>query len=279
MKRASHGWAGRDRSSVSADLIERILEPGTLSVVFQPILEMRGAEPRAHSLECLIRGPEDLKEADVLFEYVRRKREESRVDRACVGAALRAARSLPGSPRLSINVHASTLSQDPGFWVFLGESAGAVGIPLSRITMEIVEHGNTSDWHGLLSAVDDLKSIGVGIALDDVGHGQSNYRLILDCHPDCLKIDRYFVAGCGGDFYRQAILESLVTLARKFKARVVAEGVETEFELETVVRHGIDLVQGDLFSPPLSAYHIAENELFFSRSCPSRCRSQVSSEA
>jgi EAL domain-containing protein (putative c-di-GMP-specific phosphodiesterase class I) len=240
---------------VSDTLLETVLEPGGLSVVFQPIVEVGSGSRRLHGLECLIRGPRDtnLESPEILFEYARRKRAESLVDRACVATVLRAAAGLPGSPDLSINVHASTLGRDHEFLVFLGDTAERHQVSLGRVTIEIVEHALPWDGPRFQSALAALRAIGVRIALDDVGRGQSNYRMILDCRPDYFKIDRYFVHGCRADFYRQAVIESISDLATKFGARVIAEAVETEGDFDTVTRLGIDLVQGHLLAHAMPA--------------------------
>jgi EAL domain-containing protein (putative c-di-GMP-specific phosphodiesterase class I) len=234
---------------VSDSLLDSLLTPGGLSTVFQPIFEVREDTSRLYALECLSRGPTgtNLESPDVLFDYARRKHAEERVDRACVTTALRSARNLPGAPRLSINVHATTLGRDHEFVSFLGDEAEACGIPVDRLIVEVVEHVYAWDEQAFLNVVEGLRAIGVQLALDDIGRGHSNYRMILDCRPDYFKIDGYFVQGCRNDFYRQAVLESIAGLASKFAARVVAEAVEDSGDLSTLVGLGIDLVQGWLF--------------------------------
>lgn len=233
-------------------LLDSILDPGGLTVLFQPIVELDGPAPRLHAMEALVRGPHgtNLESADVLFEYVRRKHEEVVVDRACVEAIFSAADRLPEAVGLSLNVHASTLSRDLEFLPFLGAAAASHGIEFTRLIVEIVEHAPPWDGPPFLAALDGLRQIGVRIALDDVGLGQSNYRMILDSKPDYFKIDRYFVKGAHADFYRQAVLDSVYRLAHEFGARVVAEGVEDAIDLATLRSLGIGLVQGNFFSQP-----------------------------
>jgi EAL domain-containing protein (putative c-di-GMP-specific phosphodiesterase class I) len=232
------------------NLLDRILEPGELSVVFQPIFEMRADERKLHAVECLIRGPRgtNLESADLLLEYVRCKREENLVDRVCVETALAVARALPGAPRLCLNVHASTVGRGESFVQSLAETAQRNAIPLDRLTIEIVEHAPPWDEAGFLRAVGLLRELGVRIALDDIGLGQSNYKMILDTRPDYYKVDRYIVHGCHADFRRRAILESIAKLASRFEGQVVAEGVEQTADLQTVLGLGIDLMQGFLLS-------------------------------
>ena len=99
----------------ASPLLDSILAPDALWVRFQPIFEISGGGRRLHALECLVRGPRgtNLETADVLFEYIRQKREESRVDRACVTAIFTAARALPTTVKLNVNVHAATSENIP----------------------------------------------------------------------------------------------------------------------------------------------------------------------
>ncbi len=241
------------------DLLGAILEPGGLTVRFQPIVEVHGGDWRLHGVECLMRGPKgtNLERADILFDYVRRKREESLVDRACVRTAFAALQELPALARVSVNVHASTLGRDGRFVAYLTETASAHGIALDRLTVEIVEHAPPWDGYRFQFALEELRECGVGIALDDVGLGYSNFRMILDSRPDYLKVDRYFPAGCHRDPLRRGVLESIQTLATHFGSRVVAEGVEELADLRTVTATGIELVQGWCFCPAVPASVLA----------------------
>jgi EAL domain-containing protein (putative c-di-GMP-specific phosphodiesterase class I) len=241
--------------SIRTTLLERILEPDGIAVVFQPIYSLRSDTPRLYALEGLVRGPlgTNMESADVLFEYVRRKREESLVDRVCVSRVLQAAREFPGSPRISLNVHASTLGRDPEFVSFLGDQAAAAQMSPTRLTVEIVEHSPFWDGPSFFRAVSGLRELGVRIALDDVGLGQSNYRMMLDSHPDYLKVDRYVVDGSSTDYFRQCILRSISDLARAFYAQAVAEGLDNVADLNAVIDAGFDLVQGFLLCQPANA--------------------------
>ncbi len=234
-------------------LLDAILEPGRLSVVFQPIFEVGAESPELFGLECLIRGPRgtNAERPAVLFEYVRRKRAEAVTDRACVASALKEARGLPGVSRLSLNVHASTLGRDPGFPAFVLGHAEQADIEPDGLMVEIVEHAPPLDVPDFRRALEELREAGVAIALDDVGLGQSNYKMILDVRPDVYKLDRYLVAGAFNDPYRQIILDSLARMVRRLEARAVAEGVEDGHELVAVQSAGIELVQGFLLARPM----------------------------
>lgn len=235
--------------------LNRILQPGAITPVYQPVFRVDGGAPRMEGVECLSRGPRgtNFESAEVLFEYVRLKREESLVDRACIAAAFRGASSFPPTLRLGINVHASTLGRDHGFIAFLQGTAAATGIALARITVEIVEHAPPWDNISFQSSLEQLRQLGMAIALDDVGLGQSNFKMLLDVQPDFLKLDRYFVDGCAGDRHRRAVISALRQLARDFNAEIVAEGVETAEDSSTLQGLGITLMQGFHYAHPLPA--------------------------
>ena len=236
-------------------LSDRLFAPGALSVLFQPIVCVDGRHLKLHSLECLLRGPRDSNaaSADVLFEYARRKRLEPQLDRACAAVSLETAAILPAHCRFSLNVSAPTLGRDPELPAFLAETARTHDIDPRNLTVEIVEHSPCWDGPGFARALDALRDMGVRIALDDVGLGYSNYRMILDAAADYLKIDRYFVQGVHADPRRRTLLESVARLADALGGTVVAEGVEHPEDLVALREIGITLVQGYLFGQPQTA--------------------------
>lgn len=242
-------------------LIDVILQPGALTVAFQPVYETRGSAMATHYFEALIRGPHgtSVESPEVLFEYARRKNRSAEVDRACVQAAFREAKGLPPRCRIGVNIHASTLAVDPEFLNVLGDAATLNGINPARLVIEIVEHAPPWDVEGFRNGLEGLRAIGARIALDDIGLGHSNYMMILECRPDYFKIDRYFVRGARNDFYRQAVLASVAQLARPFGAQVVAEGVESQDDLDAARAAGIDLIQGWLLSAAHPAHHFRQN--------------------
>jgi EAL domain-containing protein (putative c-di-GMP-specific phosphodiesterase class I) len=92
--------------------------------------------------------------------------------------------------------------------------------------------------------------MGVGVLLDDFGTGFSSLSMIKDHPIDGLKIDRSFIAGLPGDVSSAAIVGAVVEMAHALGRRVVAEGIETDDQLEHVRSVGCDLVQGYLLGRP-----------------------------
>jgi EAL domain-containing protein (putative c-di-GMP-specific phosphodiesterase class I) len=236
-------------------LMQEILGEGGLSTMFQPIFEIDGHRPLLFAVEALSRGPKgsNAERAEVLFEYVRRKQKEVEVDRACVISALQASCSMSTPCAISINVHAATFERDEKWPEFLAEIAGIHGVPLTRLILEIVEQQEYTDAPRFFRAIDRLRSAGVRIALDDIGLGYSNYRMLIEIRPDFFKIDRYFVAGSSEKPSARAAIESIVLLADRLGGHVVAEGVESESDLGAILGLGIRLAQGYHLMAPTSA--------------------------
>jgi EAL domain-containing protein (putative c-di-GMP-specific phosphodiesterase class I) len=234
-------------------ILETILDPMALSVCFQPIFEIRGGTKHIDSLEALVRGPRgtNFTRADILFDYVRRKKAEAAVDRTCVAAICNAASRLPVETRVNVNVHAATLGHGSGFVEFFKRHVKERSLSLDRFTLEIVEHAPTCNVPQLTDSIIELRDSGVRIALDDVGLGQSNYRMMLDCHPQYFKLDAYFVRGLAGDSKRMAVVRSLVALAGMLDSVVVAEGASSEDDLLRLAEVGVTLVQANILCPAM----------------------------
>jgi len=239
-------------------LIHDILGPGGLTILFQPIFEIAGGEAMLFALEALARGPKDsnVESATVLFEYVRRKGKEVEVDRACIARAVATGSGVPGSPAISVNVHASTLERDPNFADFLVETCNTHDMPVSRVILEIVEQQKFWDERAFFDALYELRAMGVRIALDDIGIGYSSHRMLVEVRPELFKIDRYFISDCTGKPSSRAAIESIVLLASRLGGRVIAEGIETMADFETVTALGIDLVQGYYFARPSAPLNV-----------------------
>ncbi len=238
---------------MSGSMLDRLLAPGGIRCCAQPIVRVCDSGCAVASVECLSRGPRGtpFESPAVLFDYARRKVAECDVDRVAVATALASVHSLPGALGIAVNVHASTLGRDAFFVDFLGRVASEYGIELPRLTVEVVEHSpvwNATEFHRSLRLMRELK---IRVALDDVGTGQSNYRMILDAAPDCFKVDSYLVQTAHADRRRRSMLASILQLARDLGSSVVAEGVEDEADLQTVLDLGITLIQGYFFSRPL----------------------------
>jgi EAL domain-containing protein (putative c-di-GMP-specific phosphodiesterase class I) len=234
------------------DAISTILGKDGISMLFQPIFHLAEEAPSLFAYEALSRGPRgtNFERANILFDYVRLKHDEVRVDRHCLATAIAEGGKLSQSAFLTLNVHASTIERDADLPRYVGEITSRYGVDPRRLIFELVEQSAYTEDRKLLRALRRLRDMGIRIALDDVGIGHCNYRAILDVHPDFLKIDRYFVQNCAVDPQRRALLRSIASLAADFEATVIAEGIERDDELATVRAIGITYGQGYLMGRP-----------------------------
>ncbi len=127
------------------------------------------------------------------------------------------------------------------------------GLEPRRIDLELTESIIMEDGPTAVRTLEDLKSHGFGIAIDDFGTGYSSLSYLKRLPLDVLKIDQSFVRDLPGDQDDVAIVETILSMARGLDLRVVAEGVETEQQLDFLRARGCDELQGFLFSPPLPA--------------------------
>jgi len=240
-------------------LLDQLVEPGVITVEFQPMLDVRDGKT-LYAFEALARGPAGTSMArpDVLFEYARRRGEESRLDLVVIREVFASARTLMCEPCISINIHGSTLGNVENFAEKFVTSAEAHGIDPKRLMLEIVEHRAPWTLETFRDALEQLRAAGVRIAVDDLGIGASNFRMIVDCRPDHLKVDRYIVNSCSSDRYRAAVLESIVTLADRCDAVPIAEGIENAEDLALVAGLGINLVQGWYYATSMPAHLAAD---------------------
>ncbi len=115
----------------------------------------------------------------------------------------------------------------------------------------LVQGAQTSD------ALHKLKALGVRLSVDDFGTGYSSLSYLRTFPLDILKVDQSFVSGLNSDDRRsEAVVRALIELGHAVNLEVIAEGVETEHQKETLVRLGCDAMQGYLFSPATRAEEV-----------------------
>lgn len=131
-------------------------------------------------------------------------------------------------------------------------------IPPSAITLEITETAAMKDIAQSLETLAELQTLGIHVALDDFGSGYSSLGYLKRLRVGTLKIDRTLIGGLESDAQGRAIVGSMVALAHELKMRVVAEGVESNAQLDILARMGCDEVQGYLLARPQDAASFAD---------------------
>ncbi len=130
------------------------------------------------------------------------------------------------------------------------------GIDPKQIEFEITESMAFTQDEGIASILERMKQHHVSIAVDDFGTDYSSFMTIKTVMVDRLKIAQPFISGIGKNKKDEAIVSSIIDLAHNLKLKVIAEGVETDEELEYLVQKGCDEIQGYCFHRPMTAHRM-----------------------
>ncbi|NVK40589.1 MAG: bifunctional diguanylate cyclase/phosphodiesterase [Oceanospirillaceae bacterium] len=121
----------------------------------------------------------------------------------------------------------------------------------TRLEFELTETALFSDEAHVQSCLKELSELGIDFSLDDFGTGYSSFALLQKLPISTLKIDKSFVAGVNQSKDDEEIVRAVINLAHNLHKKVIAEGVENKAQLEFLIRHECDQVQGYFFSPPV----------------------------
>ncbi len=133
----------------------------------------------------------------------------------------------------------------------LVEIVTGAGLPPQAIEVEITESMALFDAEHAVETIHGLKRIGAQIAIDDFGTGHSSLNYLRKFDADHIKIDRSFVAGIGGPGSDDSIVKAIIAMGHSLGLKIIAEGVEIPEQYEFLRAQGCDLVQGNLFAPPM----------------------------
>lgn len=230
----------------------RVIDNGSIVTHFQPIVSMR--QMKVAAVEALTRGilPNRLVSPEALFKSAERHGHALMLDRLCRKRALLSFKSLDFTRWgiiLFINLHSSMIDSSVDEHDSLISLVGELGLDPGEIAFEITE-AKIRDERTLERYMSTFKYYGFLIALDDMGKGYSNLNRIPLLKPYLIKIDHSIVRCMDRNFYKQEVFKSIVNLARKIGALVIAEGVETEDEALAAAENGADFLQGFYFREP-----------------------------
>jgi EAL domain-containing protein (putative c-di-GMP-specific phosphodiesterase class I)/GGDEF domain-containing protein/putative methionine-R-sulfoxide reductase with GAF domain len=223
--------------------LQRLLEPGNIEPVYQPIVRTTDLEPIGY--EGLARFPyaDGLSNMppDVTLAAAAEIGMREDLEVAC-WSAMAAAGSPPDGRLLFVNISPGAL-RHPGLFMLADQ------LP-SRLVIEITEQTDIDDYAQLRATLAPWIARGAQVAIDDTGAGYASLEHVVELRPDFLKLTRGLVADIDKDANRQALLRALGAFAREVGAVIVAEGVERREELEVLRESQIDFAQGWLFGKP-----------------------------
>lgn len=223
-------------------VLDQLFARSSLRIALHGIHEASRPE-QVIGYEALMRGPRGTpyESPPLAFAMAATLDLLEQLDSRCIELAS----TVPCDGLLFLNAHPRTIISSDDFWTTVGSFARDP----HAVVFEVVEH-SPARQDDLLRALRELRALGFGIAVDDVGEGAAGLRRLIEFAPDFAKIDRFFIDGIDGDRKRRAVVKGLVDMSHELGTRIIAEGVEREEELQVLCDLGVTLVQGWLFGKP-----------------------------
>jgi diguanylate cyclase (GGDEF)-like protein len=178
------------------------------------------------------------------------------IEKVCAQIAFWNAAGLPVVP-VSVNVSPKQFNEGKVKTV-LSTCLAQHGVRADLIEVEITESAMMGDSDDVVMEINAIRSLGTKVMIDDFGTGYSSLSLLHRLDLDVLKVDRTFTSQLTGNPGDAVFFKAIVSMARSLDMRVVAEGVETDVQWQTLKALACDEIQGYLFSRPLSAEAIPQ---------------------
>jgi diguanylate cyclase (GGDEF)-like protein len=251
------GEAGDIAERSYSDVVNRILDGGPLTTMFQPIVEL--ATGKVMGYEALARpdGFAAMDSVEAVFEAARTAGQIRDLDWVCRRNAVDEAKVLPQDIPLFLNISAAALL-DPVHGVdqlllLLHHAARAP----HTVVLEITEHERIRDYDALARVLASYRAEGIRFALDDVGEGHSTLELLAASSSEYLKLGRSLTM-TSTRVGSRAAMDATMAFARVSGAVVIAEGVENEFVADLMKAGGISLGQGFGLGKPTVAGNLED---------------------
>ena len=268
MYRAKHNGKARCEvfdNAMHADAVKRLqletdlrkaVDLGELLVYYQPIVSLDSG--RIVAFEALTRWqrPEGMAMPNDFIPLADETGIILSINRQLLVDACYQLRSwhglFPSDPPLTLSVNISPKQfAQPDLAAQIGQVLRQSGMDPRCIDLEITETIAMADAQKSSGVLSELKALGVGLHIDDFGTGYSSLSRLLGFRVDSLKIDRVFVSRMDTDSETHEIVRVIIMLAHHLGLKVVAEGVETEAQLDLLRHLGCERAQGYLFSKPV----------------------------
>lgn len=216
--------------------IRSVIDEGAFSMVYQPIWDLGARRVMGFEALCRFTGDVD-SPPDRLFREAAQIGCEIELETTVIRGALKALGVLGEDCYLAVNASARTVVSGA-----LAELKSAA--PLHRLVLEITEHDAVEDYSALDEALAPLRSEGLRVAVDDAGAGYASLRHIVLLKPDIVKLDMSLTRDVDADPSRQALASAMSMFCSRVHILLVAEGIETWAELDTLRALGVPTGQG-----------------------------------
>ncbi|MDA8228258.1 MAG: EAL domain-containing protein, partial [Desulfitobacterium hafniense] len=238
--------------SLREEIAKILNEPYSyLQTAFQPILQVQTGEVFGYEALSRFKGPTSFNNIGELFPFAEKVGQLYPIETICRRLAiLSSSKVLNKHNLLFLNINPQVIT-DPEF--ASGQTRRLLtqhGLEPSKVVLELTERSAIQDFKTFREALAHYRNQGYLIALDDVGAGYSSLQSVAELHPDFIKIDRSLISKVNIDPIKWALLETFVTFSKRIGCRILAEGVETEEEMRTLVQLGVEYIQGYFLAKP-----------------------------
>jgi EAL domain-containing protein (putative c-di-GMP-specific phosphodiesterase class I)/CheY-like chemotaxis protein len=230
---------------------ETVMSEERLTCVFQPIVSLKDFE--AIGYELLARGPRDseLHRPDALFDIARKEGRVTELDRLCRRTASRAGEDLPEGCLRFVNTEPMAMFMHSQGDSFVQEFVEMTPSSLRGLTViEVTENSVIDDFDRMRDIVRQLRAHGFRVAIDDAGAGYAGLQTMVEIEPDFIKLDMSLIRGVDTSIVKQRLVRTLRDFCREAAITLIAEGIETRRQLDTLRELGVSHGQGFLFGHP-----------------------------
>ena len=228
------------------------LEKGELKTVFQPVYSLR--EDRVSGFECLLRWTNEKYRHESISEFIKVAEQTGLIHEIGIWTFKQSMQLLKeigrDDLRISVNVSPAQFSQ-AGFANQLLSLFSEYNIPFSCIAIEITETFFMDNMQEIIDKIQYIRSQGIKVYLDDFGTGYSSLMYLAELPVDVIKIDKGFTSLIQPNKQVRSILSHLLAMANELNIDIVAEGVETDYEIKFYERQKANYIQGYYFSKPV----------------------------
>lgn len=238
------------------------LEAGQLEVFYQPRLSL--ADDRLEAAEALVRWRHPELGLVAPAQFIPLAEETGLIiplGEFVLREACRQARQWQqeglAEIRVSVNLSVKQLRQG-NFVSLVRQVLEETGLPATMLELELTESQLLDDIDNAISISEQLRALGVRLAIDDFGTGFSSLSYLKRFPVDYVKIDRSFICELEHSSQDAAITRAIIAMVHSLERKVVAEGVETQAQMDFLKANHCDEIQGYLLSPPVPAGQFAE---------------------
>lgn len=230
--------------------LKEIIEKNDLKTVFQPIISLQNG--RIIGYEALTRGPIDSKyrNPEILFEDAKQSNLLWDLEILCRANAIEAFSGFNSDKFLFLNVDPEIIRDKHFIKGLTKELLSEYNINPMNLIFEITEKTSINDYENFNEVINYYKSQGYKIAIDDVGTGYSGLTTIANTRPYYIKIDKSLIKGISFDNFKKSIVKALVEFVNTANAKIIAEGIEDEVDLYTLIEIGVHYGQGYYIARP-----------------------------